>query len=376
VIAPPEPKKSGLASFRTKLLVAMMLVVSAATALALFFSQRNVASTAKQELERAFQSELAALHTVQEVRHAALAERCRALARKPRIHAALEDNALDLLYPSARDELLDVMSSESEPGEPNLYAFHARFYRFLNSQGSVISPPDAQDVGPLQPAEESALALHAVPKKVQTGYLLRKTAAGETIDEVIAMPIFSTETGEPIAALALGFRPFDIAAQRSDAAIKSGIWLNGKLQLPSLPESALTILASQLGKNLGAPSQPGSNFMVQVGGVPCLLFYKQLNPGSFFPPAYEVSIYPLTESIALQRRLFWRFLGAWGLLLLGGFIASNFLSARLSVPVEKLAVDSEENRTQRKRVEAALELSHEELQRSARFSADRVARRP
>ena len=33
--------------------------------------------------------------------HAALAELCRSLVRKPRIHAALEDNALDLLYPAA-----------------------------------------------------------------------------------------------------------------------------------------------------------------------------------------------------------------------------------------------------------------------------------
>ena len=40
------------------------------------------------------------------------------------------------------------------------------------------------------------------------------------------------------------------------------------------------------------------------------------------------------------------------------------------MPVEKLAVDSEENRAQRRRAEAALEQTHEELQRSARFSAD------
>ncbi len=365
-----EPKKTGLASFRVKLLVAMMLIVSAATAAALFFSQRNVAATAKRELERIFKSELASLHSVQEVRHAALAERCRALARKPRIHAALEDNALDLLYPSARDELLDVMSRPGDPGEPITYAFHARFYRFLNGKGAVITPPDAQDVGPLPSAEESLLALQAVPRKVQTGYILRKTGTDEFIDEVIAMPIFSSETGEPIAALVLGFKPFELAGRDSTAGIKSGIWVDGRLHLPALPASALSELAGKLRLRLGPANDHDSNFVVQVDGEPSLLFYKQLNPDSFFPPAYEVSIYPLTESIALQRRLFWQFFGAWILLLLGALVASHFLSARLSMPVEKLAVDSEENRTQRKRVEAALELSHEELQRSARFSAD------
>ncbi len=371
MILPPEPKKNGVASFRTKLLVAMMLVVSAATAVALFFAQRNVAATAKRELERAFQSELSALHSVQAVRHAALAERSRALARKPRIHAALEDNALDLLYPSARDELLDVMYRQGEASEPATYAFHARFYRFLDNKGTVITPLNAQDVGALQPTEEALLSLRSVPTRVQTGYLLRKiNATEEIIDEIIAMPISSTETGEPIAALVLGFKPFDLSGQRTTAGIKSGIWLDGRLQLPSLPVAAVNALASQLKTHLTADANPGSDFSVQVNGEPCLLFYKQLNPDSFFPLAYEVSIYPLTESVALQRRLFWQFLGAWLLLLAGAFVASNFLAARLSVPVEKLVVDSEENRTQRKRVEAVLELTHEELQRSARFSAD------
>jgi signal transduction histidine kinase len=57
-------------------------------------------------------------------------------------------------------------------------------------------------------------------------------------------------------------------------------------------------------------------------------------------------------------------------LMLGGLIASHYLAGRLSVPVEQLAVDSEEQRAQRVRAESALELTHEELQRSARFSAD------
>jgi signal transduction histidine kinase len=58
------------------------------------------------------------------------------------------------------------------------------------------------------------------------------------------------------------------------------------------------------------------------------------------------------------------------LLLLGGFVASHFVAARLAVPVEKLALDSEENRAQRKRAEAALASTSEKLKRSTRYSAD------
>jgi signal transduction histidine kinase len=365
---PPHPSKPGLVRFRTKLLVAMMLVVSVVTGLALFFAQRNLAAGVQRDFQREFQGELAALHAVQAVRHAALAERCRSLARKPRIHAALEDNALDLLYPSARDELRDVMDPENEPATSSL---HAKFYRFLDGKGTVISPPNAEGIGRLQPAEESQLSLRAVPTEPQTGYLSRPAdGAGGTIDEVIDMPIVSTETGETIAALVIGFKPIDLNSKRADSEVMSGIWLDHRLYLPALSATARSALAGQLAQGMSASGQTEGSFSVAVSEAPAVLFYKLLNPGSPFPPAYEVCIFPLTDLLARQRRLLWQFAGAGALLLLGAFAASHQLSRRLSVPVEKLAVDSEENRTQRERAETALELTHEELQRSARFSAD------
>ena len=57
-------------------------------------------------------------------------------------------------------------------------------------------------------------------------------------------------------------------------------------------------------------------------------------------------------------------------MLLAGFAASQFASARLAMPVEKLAVDSAENLAQRELAEAALERTSQDLQRSARFSAN------
>ena len=136
-----EPQPQGMISFRAKLLVGMMAVVTAITALAIYFAQRSIASDAELEMKREFQSEIASLHRIQELRHAALAERWRALLRRPRIHAALEDNALDLLYLSARDELHDVMlGDDAESLEPVTHALHARYYRFLDGKGALIPP--------------------------------------------------------------------------------------------------------------------------------------------------------------------------------------------------------------------------------------------
>jgi hypothetical protein len=222
-------QKTQAASFRTKLVVAMMLVVLGLTATGLYLAQRNATAVTQRDLQRDFQAELAALHSVEELRYDALAERCRILVAKPRIHAALEDNALDLLYPSAKDELRDIMQDETNPKPDQISGVpRARFYRFLDRTGALLPPPNQAEVGMLRAEEESQLSLRPLPQTAQIGYLLRKGGtADETIDEIIALPITSTESNELIAALVIGFKPLDIAQNRSMDEMKSGVWLNG-----------------------------------------------------------------------------------------------------------------------------------------------------
>src|SRR5437879_13900745 len=105
MIATAEPSKQVITSFRTKLSVTMMLVVSGMTALGLYLAQRTVGTTAERDLQQNFQAQLSSLHGLEELRHAALAERCRVLPETPRIHAALEANARDLLSPRAQYDL-------------------------------------------------------------------------------------------------------------------------------------------------------------------------------------------------------------------------------------------------------------------------------
>ena len=349
----------------------MMVVVAVMTGLGLYFAQRNVAANVERSLQQDFQGQVSALDKLQELRNAALAERCRALASKPRIHAALEDNALDLLYPSAKDELRDLMEGGKPATEQNAQSLDARFYRFLDETGSVLPPSKPEEVGELGEQTEAALALRQLPQTQQIGYLMENGDRSKLIvDEIIAVPIFSSDTGEVISALVVGFKPFELTGKRAGVGMRSGIWVNGQLHVPSFSAAAEAALSPELNNAIANPDRARNNFIVHVNGTPQLLFYKRLNPGSLFPPAYEVCIYPLADSIARQHRLRWQIGGAGILLLLGGFFASHFTAVRLSVPVEKLAIDSEMNRAQRRRAEAALVSTSEELKRSTRYSAD------
>ncbi|MEX2044819.1 MAG: hypothetical protein WD941_05655, partial [Opitutus sp.] len=369
----PESSAFPAGRFRLKLMVAMMLVVSGITALAVYLAERNLAVATGQELQREFRLELEALHRVHALREAALLERCRALVRKPRIHAAFEDDALDLLYPSARDELRDIMDSPDTGNDNAAYALRAEFYRFLGRDGGLLAPDAESHAGVLRPAEEAQLRLPVLPDKPQFGFLRSGMEPdAEIAAEIIAMPIISWETDRPIAALILGFRPVALDDGSTGSGIRRGLWLDGRLHMRGLStaeRAAFTAcMAAAMDSNPAASDDGGE--ACDVEGRMHRLFHKQLNPGSLYPPAFEVCVYPLAPLQARQRQVRWRLIAAGALLLLGGFSASHFLAGRLSRPVEKLAVDSEQHVAERDRAEAALESTSVELQRAARFSAD------
>jgi len=363
----PHPE---VTSFRTKLALTIMLVIATVTAVAIYVGQGRVAANAERDLRQKFQTELSGLDKLQELRNAALAERCRILAEKPRIHAALEDNALDLLYPSAKDELRDLMEG-SDSFDQQAGSLHARFCRFLDGAGAVLSPLNPKDLGELSAKAEARLAFKQLPDTQQVGYVSEDVdLADNAVDEVIAVPIFSTETGEVISALVVGFKPFEIASRRAGVDVKSGIWTDDRLHMPSLSEGAQAILTNQLANTFSNVGGSQNSFTVEVGGVAHLVFYKCLNPGSLFPPAYEICVYSLADSISQRRRLRWQFGGMGAVLLLGGFVTSHFVAVRFAKPVEQLALDSERNREQRRHAEAQLISASEKLKRSTRYSAD------
>jgi signal transduction histidine kinase len=398
--AASEARDKAVARFRTRLFTAMMVIVAALTALGLYLAQDKVRADAERNLDQIFQTEFSSLDKMEKLRHAALADRCNVLAVNPRIHAAIEDDAIDLLYPSAKDALRDLREDEEPP--PEFYRFldytegvipplkpppekaaqwlHAEFYRFLDNTGTVIRPPnpydvgDPYDIGDLDDKTEAQLkkALNKLPDTQQIGYIQENAEADEgAVAEVLAVPIFSTDTGDVISALVIGFKPFQPGETHAGTKVKSGIWVNGDLHLISLAESTKASLKEKIANAVANPDRAQNNFRVDVDSAPHLLFYKLLNPGSLFPPAYEICVYPLADLMAPQLRLLrWQIGSAGALLLLGGFIASHLVALRLSVPVKKLALDSEEDRAQRQRAEAALASTSEELKRSARYSAD------
>src|SRR5439155_102069 len=208
--APGETRNKEVRSFRTRLFIAIMVIVATLTALGFYLAQRRITADAERNLQETFKTELSSMHELEELRHATLADRCNALAGKPRIHAAI----------------------------------------------------------------------------------------------------------------VIGFMPFQL--EDKPTGMQRGIWVGGNLHLIALPPSALSSLNEKITRAATDCQSDQNYFRVEVGRAPQLLFYKRLNPGSLFPPAYEIFVHPIAPWTAQLNRLRWQIGGAGALLLLGGVVASHF----------------------------------------------------
>jgi len=360
------------ARFQWRLLVVLALVVLATASAVLLLTRHNIAQEEEHRRETEFQVSLALLRSVQTNRQATLVERCRSMATKSRIQAALEDNAEDLLYLSAKDELRDLLASPPETARQGQSPRRtARFYRFLDAKGRPLAPQPGVAAGALAPAEENRLSLAALPDQPQVGYLVvRHPERGEELLEMIVIPIFSNESGRILAALVLGFEPLRLEGVPGGASLANGIWLDGRAQMAANGPGSSAEFGHKLNAELAAGGKAEGRFRFKADNEDWLVFAQRLDAGGVYSPAYEVCAFPLREMLERQQALSWQIIGAGAAVMLLGLGLSYFLSFRLSAPVEQLAHDSQVQRVRRAQAEAALETTSAELDRAARFSAN------
>jgi PAS domain S-box-containing protein len=331
----------------------MTLVVGGITAGAIHYARSAAAAAAQARLQTEFQGEMGWLVGSEEARREAIAERCRSLARSVRILAALEEGEVEDLYRNADVELRDVREHKGLIGDGLPRLLRARGYRFLDGAGNVI-PRSTETVGAAA-AWTAQLGLDRLPDEQENGYVALSREDGDAeIHEVIVTPVINPESGEAIAALALFFPPVQVRADRS-RELKGGILLGGRVFTEAgEPGIAAAMLTAADAANTGK--------LVQSDGVPYMAFSNLLNPGSAFPAAKQICLYPISASLEQHKHQQWKIAGTGAAVLIAGFIVSLLLSSRLSKPIERLVEDSAENIAQRQRAEAERDLTERKYQ--------------
>jgi class 3 adenylate cyclase len=380
-------------SFRTKLALAMMLVVAGVSVATLFVTQRRVQANYERMFRKQFDWQINYFISVQEARLDVVKEQCLKLSETVRLISAMSESPIpaDILYATTGDEqaralMFSITEETRLAGLPGGVRIQARLLRFLDAEGKAIPPPEKDKFrfgmgGPRSHLEDKLKAIRGVlgsPERQQVGYLAltivtnrvnprakapRKAPAqveplditnAPTLLEIIVTKMIDPVSEQPVGALVVGFPLRDIVQKlKSEAgggqtnqpeAIQTGVLLENHLYAnPTvISESIATIVADKTSQRILSIQKSKGDFECEINNAHYRVFYQLLNQGSAFPPAYQVCLYSMEEARTEQRNLRWKILGSGAAALVTALGLSLLLSHGLSVPIRELVAGTGE----------------------------------
>ncbi len=345
-----------------------MLLVAGVTGATLYVTQQKVQATYLKLSQDQFKAEVNYFTLQQESRLSPAKQHCEELAKFPAFREALIAGEPVQIYQVATNFLgeenqLGIRAARTArrggnvpvaTGTAVLLRNAQTLFRVLNAKGEILRFPDAPG-GALKAAArkrfESQLA--AVQQAMDTleeqpvGYLApERTNGALQLLEVIVTKVADPETRQTLGALVLGV-PFREDSEKdindlSQGGIQSGIWLDGQLYGKTIPDAVRDEFSKLIAKDLNADGQPlHDNLNLTLGGTPRRVFFKLLNAGSPFPPAYQVSLYSMVSALKTQRELRWQILAFSAAAMAGALVLSLFIAHGLSTPLRELVKGTE-----------------------------------
>jgi class 3 adenylate cyclase len=380
-------------SFRTKLVLAMMLVVAGVSLATLSVTQRRVQENYDRMFRRQFDWQINYFTSLQDARLSAVKEQCLKLSSSVRLVAALDTRPIDasVLYDTTGDEekrviLASMFQERRLAGIAGSRRVQANLFRFLDADGKAIQPPEKDRarfgmVGPKWRLEEKLshirgalagaelqqvgyLALSIVtnrvnakakgPRRVETADQLDNTNAPALQEIIVTKMIDTADNDRSVGALVIGFPLADLIPKaKSESSAKStnqfeeiqaGILLEDHLYANSsiIPEPMAALVADKVNAKIRSSQKSKDDFACEIQNAHYQVFYEALNQSTAFPPAYQVCLYSMEEARAEQRNLRWKILGSGAAGLIGALGLSLLLSHGLSVPIRELVAGTGE----------------------------------
>ncbi len=380
-------------TFRTKLLLAMALVVAGVSAATLLVTQQRVQVNYERMFRKQFERQIGYFTALQDARLAAIKEQCLKFSHSVRLIAAMDQPEIDTtdLYQIAEGELRevwgDLIGGRRTAGPVPTRKLRAAFFRFLDAKGEVLPPPQnlrGRALSPLMKRHlESKLVFVnqalAAAEPQQVGYLaitvetnefiprqpgLRRAGSlpriktdedeSPTLQEVIVTKVVDPASGRTLGALVLGFPLPDLVPQLKETEtnnavirselIQSGILLDDRLyaNADAIPDSLGAVVAEKVSEHIRATPHSPADFSFRIENAPYRAFYELMNGHSSFPPAYQVCLYSMKEAQREQSNLRGKILLSGGAALAVGLILSLFISQGLSAPVRDLVAGTGE----------------------------------
>ena len=193
----------------------------------------------------------------------------------------------------------------------------------------------------------SGRKLEDILKEQEVGYLrveYGENNRSEQVREVFITPLRDEKSGKFLGAFLFGL-PLQVLAERllyeqtkkSDMGeIMSGVWVEDALVSTTIPKDIAAIIEKNIAESIQHSGKSQREITVPVNGVKHQIHYRVLNPGSPFPLAAQVNLYPLTAMEGELNELR-RDVGGLGVVaLLIALLVVLYISRGLSGPISDI----------------------------------------
>ncbi len=189
--------------------------------------------------------------------------------------------------------------------------------------------------------------LEDILKEQEVGYLrveYGEDNRSEQVREVYITPLREPESGKFLGAFLFGL-PLQVLAEKvlyeqtkhSDLGeIMSGVWVEEGLVSTTIPKNEREIVAAHIADSIHHTHKTQRGMAVPIHGQRHQIYYRVLNPGSPFPLAAQVNLYPLAAMDNELADLRWD-VGVLGVVsLLIALMAVLYISRGLSGPISEI----------------------------------------
>ncbi|MBK8091721.1 MAG: adenylate/guanylate cyclase domain-containing protein [Verrucomicrobiaceae bacterium] len=385
-------------SFRAKLILTIFPVVAVVTTAALLLAERKFTAAYRQLFEEQFEQQIATLTLARTRRFEALSKVLLQMSEQPEVLAAVSKHDFKQLAQHLRPQLDQLASERMQSEMPKLgpkrdgakgggsrsagargedakgrFSYppgQAPFVAFIDEKGKFIATSQQRIPGALgllgaglsQDANGEVRRkgdklpwledrrLEDVLQEQEVGYLKleftdRENRETEQVREVFITPLREEKDGRFLGAFLFGLplvsqleRMLYEQSRRSELGeIMSGIWVEDGLVSTTIPKEQRAEVAAQVAEAMADSRRARREMQVSIGGVRHEIFFRVLNPGSPFPIAAQVNLYPLSALDAEIRGLRGAVAALVALALLVALLAVLWISRNLSGPVTELS---------------------------------------
>ena len=348
--------------FRIKLLLAMLAVVGATTAVSLMVALQRVEAANDRLFRSRVNEQLSYLPREQASRLREAHQQAGRFVNQPEVQQAVEELDVGRLYARTRESLASMLADPLLKGRGPVNPDHppvihvprnrarvvASHFVFLDEQGEFLLPEEGTGSfvqtrtqrefrakldalhGGLVDLTEPASGYVAISGLNDTRRLL----------EVVCLPVEQAGGGRKVGTFIMGFPVSRRGEQTLDevSELATGVWVDGALLSGAIAELDQPNVADWLRVHAEDVAQDDSAEapFIQMHGVPYRVFVAPMDSDPALPKAYKVGLHAWADALAVREEIKAQILGTGAIMGILAVGVSWLISLGLFKPVRRL----------------------------------------